>query len=304
VSGPRRAAAIAALCLIWGSTWLVIKLGLRDLPPFLSAAARFTLAAVVLLVVGRLRGIPWPRGGRLHLGLVGLGLTSFALSYGAVYWAEQTISSGLTAILFATNPILVLLMAHFALHDERITVRRALGVALGFLGVVLIFASDLGATGERAPLAAAVALVSPLAAGAGSVGVKRWGHDVHPFTLTTLPMAYGALVLLAISAATEPWEAATWSAGAVAATAYLAVFGSVVAFLVFYSLLKSVAVSSLSLITYVFPVVAVVLGYLVLGETLSGRAALGAGAILGGIALATRGRRGAARPGQEGPERI
>ncbi len=282
---------VAALIAIWGSTWLVIKFAIADVPPLLAAGVRFAVAAVILAALSAIQGIAPPRGRRLHLGLLALGGLGFGVSYGVVYWGEQYIPSGLSAVLFATYPLWVLLLAHLAVAGERVRPGRLVGVAIGFLGVALIFRSDLALAHPRAAIGAAVTLVSPLASALGSVGVKRWGRDVHPYVLTTLPMTYGAVALLAVSWAFEPWDEARWTAGAVASTLYLAVFGSVVAFVTYYRVLREVAVSSLALITYVFPVVAVGLGWLVLGERLGLEALAGAAVVLIGIAIASRRRR-------------
>lgn len=294
---------VAALCFVWGSTWLGIKIGLEETPPFLGAAVRFAIAATILFLLGRLQRVPFPRSRRAHLGLLALGLNSFGLSYGVVYWSEQILPSGLTAVLFATHPLLVLVLAHLVIHEERITVRRALGVALGFAGVFLIFRSDLGIADPRAGLAILVLMFSPLAAAVSNVAIKRWGHGMHVYNLTTLPMAYGCVVLFAVSFLVEDPGAARWTATAIGAVLYLAVFGSVFAFVAFYTLLKRVAVSTLALISYVFPVVAVVLGWVVLGERLGPGAWAGTAAIVGGIALATWRRRApvGALPEEIGP---
>jgi drug/metabolite transporter (DMT)-like permease len=297
LTGFSRFALLTVLCFVWGSTWLAIKIGLEDLPPFLSAAIRFAIASTVLLVFARLQKVRFPRSRRAHLALLALGLNSFALSYGVVYWAEQYLPSGLTAVLFATHPLLVLVLAHLSLPAERITARRAAGVVIGFVGVLLIFRSDLTTYEPRAPIAALVLMLSPLAAAASNVAIKRWGTGLHVYNLTMLPMAYGALVLLTVSLLTEDLATARWTAVAVGSIIYLALFGSVIAFVIFYTLLKRVAVSSLALISYVFPIVAVILGCLILDERLSPDAWGGTAAIVTGIALATwRGRRGRSQP--------
>jgi drug/metabolite transporter (DMT)-like permease len=291
VTGPARAFWIAVLCFIWGSTWVAIKVGLHTLPPFLSAAARFGLSAVVLALLGLVQRVPFPRTWRTHLALAGLGLATFTVSYGVVYWGEQYISSGLTAVLFSTHPFFVMLLAHVAIANEPITRAKVIGVALGLLGVVLIFRSDLELGHPLALTAALVTLGSPVAAATTNVAIKRWGAHLHPYTLTTLPMAYGTFVLGAISWMTERHLPVAWTPLAIASVVYLALFGSVVAFVIYYTLLKQVSVSALALVSYVFPVVAVLLGYLILGERLTGSALAGAATILVGIAVAVRGSR-------------
>lgn len=286
-----RWAGIAAVSFIWGSTWLAIKVGLESMPPFLSAGMRFALAAGVLAALSWAAGVPWPREARTHAALLALGVLNFVVNYGAVYWGEQYVSSGLTAVLFATYPLFVLLIAHVTIGSERITARKAVGVLLGFAGVFVIFRSDLSLAEPRATLAAAVILVSPVASALTSVGIKKWGHDLHPYTLTALPMAYGAVALTAIGLTFEDPRAIEWTAAGVGSIAFLSLFGSVIAFVVYYRLLKVVPVSLLALVSYAFPIVAIVLGWLVLGERLSGSTLLGAGAVLAGIALATWRRR-------------
>jgi drug/metabolite transporter (DMT)-like permease len=291
MSRGARWAGIVTVSLIWGSTWLAIKLGLESMPPFLSAGMRFAIAAGILAALSWGRGIPLPRGARTHAGLLGLGFLNFVVNYGAVYWGEQYVSSGLTAVLFATYPLFVLLVAHIAIGAERITLRKAIGVAVGFAGVWVIYRSDLAVEDPRAGLAVAVILLSPMASALTSVAIKKWGHDLHPYTLTTLPMAYGAVALTGIGVAVENPRAIDWSAAAIGSLAFLAVFGSVIAFVVYYRLLKVVPVSLLALVTYAFPIVAVLLGWIVLDERLAGSTLLGAAAVLAGMALATWRRR-------------
>ncbi|MGH7543587.1 MAG: DMT family transporter [Gemmatimonadota bacterium] len=292
MSAGRAWGLFGLLAFIWGSTWLVIKIGLADLPPFLAAGLRFALAAAVLAVLARARGVPFPRGRREHALLLGVGMSMFWASYGIVYWAEQYIPSGLTAVLFATHPFFTLILAHLVLAAERITARKALGVAIGFLGVLLVFRGDLSLDHPRGATAAAVLLLAPLASAAGNVIVKRWGTHLHAFQLSILPMAYGAAALLATSLAVEGGARIEWSPVAIGSVLYLAILGSVVAFVGYYTLLREVAVTTLNLMSYVYPVVAVVLGYLILGEVLDRLALAGAAFVLAGIAVATW-RRGA-----------
>lgn len=287
MTGARTWGLFGLLAFIWGSTWLVIKIGLADLPPFLAAGLRFALAAGVLAVVGRARRIPFPRGRNEHVLLLGVGTSMFWASYGIVYWAEQYIPSGLTAVLFATHPFFTMILAHLVLAAERITARKALGVAIGFLGVLLVFRGDLTLDHPYGATAAAVLLLAPLASAAGNVTVKRWGTHLHAFQLSILPMAYGAAALLATSLVVERGARVEWSPVAVGSVLYLAILGSVVAFVGYYTLLREVAVTTLNLMSYVYPVVAVALGYLILGEVLDRLTLAGAVSVLAGIAVAT-----------------
>jgi len=273
------------LCIIWGSTWLVIKIGYGGLGPFNVAALRFFVAAAVLAALVPLLGAAWPRG-RAQWRLVAVvGVALFAADYGLIYWAEQYIDSGLTAILFATLPLVTLLLAHAYLPGERITPRKLTGTLVAFVGVVALFAGNVRLDPAAALPMLAIVAAAVCAAIAG-VASKRHGHALHPAALNAPAMGIGAVVLAAASLLAGdgfrwPGDAATW-----AAVGYLAVAGSVITFLIYFALLKTWSVISLSFISVFTPAVALLLGFVVRGERLSGLTALGAVLILGGVALA------------------
>src|SRR5206468_7708087 len=147
---------------IWGSTWLVIAGGLRDLPPFTSASARFLVAAVVMSVLAphlhRREGGEKPT---LALSAT-VGLLNFGASYAVVYWTETRLPSGVTSVLWAVFPMLMAASSHAFLDGEKIGARQALGFAIGFAGVALLFATDLRALSREAIPAGLVLLTSPL----------------------------------------------------------------------------------------------------------------------------------------------
>jgi drug/metabolite transporter (DMT)-like permease len=290
------AGLIALLCLIWGSTWFAIKVGLEAMPPLFAAGLRFLAASAILFGLGSVQRVRASWSPRLHLGLVALGMCVHSVSYGVVYWGEQYLPAGLTAVLFAIYPLLVALLAAWVMPDEPLSVVKVAGILLGFAGVAVIFLDDVSLSHPRATLAAAVVLLSPLAAAFSSVGIKKFGAAIHPYTLTTLPMLYGGAMLLGVSASTEDWGGVRWSGSAVAALLYLTVFGSVIAFVTYYTLLKRVAVSRLALISYMFPVVAVLIDVLVLGVRLGARAWIGSALVVLGVAMAGVRRRAALAP--------
>jgi drug/metabolite transporter (DMT)-like permease len=180
-----------------------------------------------------------------------------------------------------------MLLAHLAVAGERVTGRRLVGMVVGFVGVALIFRDDLQMAHPLAVTAAGVTLLSPLAAAVSNVAIKRWGGHLHPYTLTALPMTYASIGLFTVSWMTEDPSGVVWTPTAVGSVVYLGLFGSVAAFVIFYTLLKQVAVSTLAFVTYIFPVVALLLGYLLLGETLAAQSLIGAGVVVVGIAVAT-----------------
>src|SRR4029079_19801021 len=146
------------LCCIWGSTWLFIKVGLEDLPPFTFAGIRFVIACAILLVIIRVRRLTWPRS-RSDLKLLAwTGFLSFTINYGTIFWGEQHISSGLAAVLQATIPAFGLVIAHFYLPGERMTWAKLFGVALGIIGVTVVFSNQLAVSDGKA-FAGSIAVV-------------------------------------------------------------------------------------------------------------------------------------------------
>ena len=280
-------AALAVLILIWGTTWAVIRIGLRGLPPFTGVAMRFGIAAIVLFAVARAFGVRPDRGRRARvLGAVNAAL-AFSLSYGVVYWAEQWVPSGLASVLFSTFPLMVAGLAHFALPGERIQLASAAGILVGFLGVLVIFSEDLTALGgQQAVTASIVFLLSPLAAAVANVVVKRWGKGVHPLSLTAPPMAATAVIMGVLAVIFERGRQLSFDASSVGALLYLAIAGTAVTFFLYFWLLDRLPATRLSLITYGIPVVAVTVGTLGLGEPFTGRMFMGSGLVLVGVSLA------------------
>ena len=279
------------MVLVWGTTWAAIRIGLQGVPPFTAAALRFAISSGVLLAAHPLLGIPFDtRPLARRLWLVN-GSLLFIVSYGTVYWTEQWIPSGLAAILFATYPLLVAVLASFLLPGERASRRTWLGVALGFAGVALIYSEDLAALGgARVRGAAVLFLLSPAATATANVLVKRWGQGVGPMALTAAPMAIGAIGLGAMAAAVERGAAMRFDATSLACLGYLALFGSVLTFGLFFWLLARFPATKLSLVAYGTPVVAVITGTVFLGEPFTARMAAGAATVLAGVAIASGAR--------------
>ena len=294
----KAALAISALILIWGSTWSVIAIGLRDTPPFTGAAVRFAIASVLLLAIARKQRVPLGRT-RLERRLWWVNaLLSFTISYGVVYWGEQWVPSALAAVLFTTFPLLVALFAHWLLPGEQLTGRTVIGIVLGFGGVVWIFSDDLsGLGGPMALSAAAVMLLSPLSASLGSVLIKRWGSGVHPLSLTAVPMGICAVLLGSLALILEREREVIWSARSIGAVLYLAIAGSAVTFSLYFWLLQKMPATRLSLITYGVPIVAMTLGVVFLDEPISARMIGGTVMVLLGVSLALRRRDRSTQPG-------
>lgn len=274
------------LCCIWGSTWLFIKIGLADLPPLTFAGIRFLLASLILITIIFARGVRWPRRGRDWLVIAIVGLLQFSLNYGLVFWGEQRIPSGLAAVLQSTFPAFGLVIAHFYLPDEPITARRVAGVLLGFTGVAIIFSQQLSIAGRGALLGSIALVLSALCGSYGNVLVKAYATQIDPFVLAGGQMLCGfpPLLVLGISTEGNPFHF-HWTARATLALAYLVIVGSVLAFTLFYWLVRHMDVVNTMLIALVTPVVAVLLGMIVLREHLSWRLFAGSACIISGLAF-------------------
>ena len=255
---------------IWGSTWLFIRVGLRDLPPFTFAGLRFVLALVPLLIFCLWRRIPWPkRRGDWGL-MVGTGLLTIGWNYGWVFWAGRFISAGQTATLHATLPLFALVFAHFLVNDERMTWRSTVGVLLGMLGTGVIFARELSMDREDAVWASGAVILAAFGMAYANVLIKARGPHLHPVPLTVVQMASGAVPLLLIGWASEPPLPSLMAAPrSLVCLAYLAFVGSSFAFVLMFWLIRRMPVTLTQLTPFVSTVTAVALGAVCLDEVVT-----------------------------------
>jgi drug/metabolite transporter (DMT)-like permease len=285
----------ALLCLIWGSTWLAIKIGLVGVPPFLGAGLRFLLSAAVVGLVLALRRRPITTTRDDKVCVLSLGVLVFWFNYACVYWAELHISSGLTAVLFSTMPLMTALLSAFWMRSEALSRRKVAGIVAGVVGTGLLFWPQ-----ERLGLMQALGMLATLVAclfsAVNLVTLKRYGRDSDPFVLNFLGMGVGAVCLLLMSAVLEPWATVTWTRSNVLALLYLALAGSVVAFWIYYTLIKRLDATIVSLTSLIIPIVALVLGRMILGETVTETAIAGVVTILAGVGTAILPARGVSRP--------
>lgn len=278
----------STLCLIWGSTWLAIKIGLESVPPYLGAAIRFVIAVLLIAVIIRMRGISIPFDRHAQKVYLSVSLFAFSIPYALIYWGQQFISSGLSSILFATLPFLVAIFSHFRLSNERLNKFKIFGIMIGFVGVFLIFSSDVSVNIEGALLGMLAIVLSAATAGFNLVTVKKYGRNIHPLAINFVGMSFGSVFLMVLGLATEDVTAVVIDEKAVGSILYLSVFGTVVTFTTLFWLVKHIEAVLLSLITFLTPIVAVLLGAIVLGEQLGAHTFVGAGLVLMGI-LVTNG---------------
>jgi drug/metabolite transporter (DMT)-like permease len=274
------------VCLIWSTVWLFIKLGVTDVPPFAFASVRLLIALTILVPLTawrRFRERPTREDWRV---IAITGTMLFTGNYALLYWGAQHISSGLLAVLQSITPACALVAAQRILPDERVTVRNGLGLALGFLGVAVIFADELVLSGGRSAAACLAVAGSAFLVGWAYVLVRARGSHLAKTTLMTGQIAAGLGPLGLLSLAAEgPPLAAHWTPPAIAAVLYLAIAGSVIAFWLNYWLMARIGATRMLLTSILEPLLAVILGAVVLDERLTGRIAIGGALVLASVAL-------------------
>jgi drug/metabolite transporter (DMT)-like permease len=275
----------ALVCWIWGSTWLAIKFGLAGVPPFVGAALRMAISGVLLIAIAAMMRTPWPRSRIYVAHVLTMGVLMFGFQYALVYWSELSVPSGLVAVLFAVNPLLTSFMAAWVFRIETFAPVNLLGLVFGLCGVGLIYWSEV-INAAHAPAAGALAVLGASALAAiATVFAKRYAENIPPIATVGPGQVVGALVLGTLALLTERGQAVHFTPLATAALIYLTVFGSMIAFLTYFTLVRTMSVTKLSLLTYITPVVAVLLGLLVAHEQLAPTTIAGVAVVFAGIGL-------------------
>jgi drug/metabolite transporter (DMT)-like permease len=284
------ALAFVAIYLVWGSTYLAIRYAVETIPPLVTAGIRHTLAGGILLAWACARGYR-PRREHWGAGIV-LGTLFFFIGHGTLHWAEQHVASGLAALLIATEPMFILVLA-WASRQQRISRMSALGLTVGVIGVAILTGAEL--SGKDASLIGLLAvLLGSLSWAAGVVISPKLKLPSDALARTAVPLVCGAVMLLATAGITGEFHGLHWSAislKSILGLGYLVVFGSIVAFTAYTWLLQRCPPTLVATHTYANPVVAVLLGWLLASEPLTSRVALASVAILGAIVLIRRGER-------------
>ena len=285
-----RALAITAftiVCLVWGTTYLAIRVAVETIPPLLLTSIRFVIAGIVMLVIARLRGqrIPTRRSTLANLAFVGFLMVGVGNL--AVVWAEQWVPSGLAALFVATAPFWMALMEMFRTGGERLDKRGALGMFIGFVGVALLV-TPKGAGGSydmHFVLGALAIQFGSMAWQLGSVRGKYYLKDVPLLASASLQMLFGGIIVGIVGLLLGEPARLSFTPRTFWALAYLTIFGSIIAYSAYVYALAHMRTTQSSLYAYVNPVVAVILGWLILGEQLNWLSIVAMVVILGGVAL-------------------
>ena len=280
-------AAFLTVCIVWGTTYLAIRIAVRTIPPMLLTGARFTVAGIILLLIAVLRGEAVPRTRRVLGELLLVALLMVGIGNLAVVWAEQWVPSGIAALLVATAPFWAVVMERTQKDGERINRRRGIGMLIGFVGVALLVTpGGAGAAFDVHLIAGAIGLqFASMAWQYGTVRAKYNLTDVPSLMSSAFQMLIGGVVVGMIGFAIGEWPRLRFSREGLGALAYLSFFGSVLAYTAYVYALKNLRVTTLTLYAYINPIVAVILGWLILSEQLTPLSIVAMLIILAGVAI-------------------
>src|SRR5437868_827629 len=282
-------AAWLTLCVVWSSTWLAIKVGLRDLPPISYVAIRFLIALIVLLAVsiGRTHLLPKRRSDYAVLAFTGL--LMFAINYVLLFWGELHVSSGLAAILQASIPIFGMVFAHWMLPDEPLRWQRLAGALVSIIGVAVICARLLSFNGWLAFLGGLGITIGAASAAFSNVLLKSRNMDLAPAMMAAWQMIFGTVPLLVIGFVVDGNPARFhWTGTAIFCLLYLAIIGSSLTFLLLYWLMPRMSVTKLQTISLITPPAPIPPGWALGGERLSAWPPPGACFVLVGAGMIFR----------------
>lgn len=276
-----------AVCLLWGTTYLAIRIALETIPPATVGALRYLVAGVVLATVLRARGERLP--GSSHWGgLALLGFLMIAIGNGGVIWAEQWVPSGIAAVVVAASPFWMTGLEAALPGGERLTGRGLTGLVLGFLGILMLVWPELtagGVLGRQFTVGVIALQVACLGWALGSSYSRRLARKENALGAAAVQMIFGGLFMALAATLRGEWAQTTFTWRSGAAELYLIVFGSLFGYSAYVYALKHLPVSTVSLYAYVNPVIAVVLGTLVLGEPFGWRVVTAAGVVFAGVAV-------------------
>ena len=274
------------LSLIWGSTWLAIKIGLEDSPPLWSAGLRFAVACLILFLINLYRKTAYPKRIKEIAKVAMPGIFMYTISYITVYHGEQYIDSSLMSVLFASFPFFVAGMSLIMLRTEKLSLIAWLGLIIGFGGIIMIFFDSLN-TSTLVFEGALMGVIAAASASFGSIYIRAYLRNYDIYSMAFIQLLAGTILILMAAVLFEPITLFKVTVKSVSALLYLSVFGTVIAFLSYYWLLNRIPVIIVSLITFITPVLAIALGYLFRTETFSVETAIGAGLVLVGVVLIT-----------------
>lgn len=284
----KKAAGYISLCLIWGTTWMAIKIGLRDLTPFFSLGLRYLAASVFLI------GYLFFSEGRISLKVkhwkltIAVSLFNYILPYSLVYWGEQHIYSDLTSVIFSSLPLNISLLTLFFFRDDRFEPRDAAGILIGFAGIFTIFSEPILKNGGFHLAGMISVYLASFSAALVTLIIRKTKEKFHPIKINLIPVISTGILITGTSFLVEDIGKNRFTASALSAVGYLALFGTVFAFAVYFWLIRRLKLSLVASISYITPLVAIGAGWIFLKEKLSLFQIIGAALVLSGVFLTIR----------------
>ena len=276
----------AVLCFIWGTTWIILKKSLVDgTPPFFGSGFRFFFGGIVLWgIILYKRDFPSFTAIPLQL-YVQFGILNLTICYGLTYWATQFIYSSLSALIWAGFPLCVAVFSYFMLPDEVFTKKKITSLLLGTIGALLILREGLNFKGDQVVIGILMVVFAVIIAGYPNVYLKRYANAVTSLHLNAVSQLIAGITLLIISFIFESDQIMVWSNFNIFALAYLTIFGSLIAWYIYFWLFPHISMSQISYIAFFPPVLASILGWIFLDEKLSILAIIGGGFVIFGAVL-------------------
>jgi drug/metabolite transporter (DMT)-like permease len=273
------------LGLIWSSSFLWIKIGVQEIGPMALVAFRMLFGALTVWIIGSFLKVTWPRDRKTWLTFAIIGPASLAIPIFFISWGEQTIDSAVASILNATVPLFTIVIAHFWLHDDKMTVPKVLGLLTGFAGVVILLSEDLSAGAHNSVIGQGAVILASLFYAGSAVAARKFTQHVSGVARGAMPLFTSAILMwivapiferpFLIPSLTITWVAALW----------LGILGSGLAMIMFYYLLHEIGPTRTSLVTYLFPLGGVILGVNFLDEHLSWQLLAGTVLIVSSLAI-------------------
>ena len=268
---------------VWGTTWYAMKIGLEDTPPILAVGLRFAISATILWVIFLFRKEQLVLTKNAVKVYLAFGVINFSCSYSLTYWGTKYIHSGLSAVIWSTFPIVVVLFAHFMLRNDRITIQKSVGVLFGLIGTAMIFVQDKAVFEGFDLKAVAAVSAAVLLAAWPNILYKKHQKEIPHFHLNVVSQTIAVSVLLPVSFLIEDPLSVEWSLRNTAALFYLAIPGTAIVWSIYFWLYKHLKVTQISTIALIPPIIAVILGWQLLGEQFTPRMLAGAILIFSGV---------------------
>ena len=275
-----------ALGLMWGTSYLFIKIGVETLPTFTLVAVRLGIGLVFLAAVVAIARERLPRDPKIYGHLLVMSVVNVALPFALITSAEQSVDSSIAAILNGGVPLFTIVIAALFLHDEPITVNRIFGLLIGYAGVILLVGRGLGSGGGEGAISGELALLGSTASyGAGAVYARRNVRGLRPMIPALFQVLFAFVITGVIALLIERPFDVVWTGRSIFAVLWLGLLGSGLAYLCFFRLLQSWGATRTTMVAYLLPIVGIVAGALVLNEVVDAGVLVGTALVIGGVAL-------------------